>query len=365
LLVIAIIMWRTNLTSSFPCKLPIMGAPMSGPSGGLLAAETCRAGALGFVAAGYLSSLDELDKEIAIFRETAPEDAPLCLGFISHAALGSEEAWSRFETVLIEQKPQVLQFFAPGIMKHPVKATQNNIQLAQSHDAKVLVQVGSVSEAQEVLEAGVDGIIAQGSEAGGHGLRRELGNGTLPLAARIVSLVRQSQSPDIPVLAAGGIVDGRGLAAALALGCDGCVLGTRLWASQEALGHESFKQTLASSRMGPDQVIRTTVIDQIMNTYISTPWPQPYDSVGITMNSTVEEWDTSPEKALQEALTCEGSTTAADYKKAKAGGDAGVAGVLSGQGVGDIHTIEPAYHIIQRVNEEAMAVIRNLPQLIE
>ena len=83
-------------------------------------------------------------------------------------------------------------------------------QLAQSKGALVFAQVGSIKEATEALACGVDGVIAQGREAGGHGLRSELGSGTLPLAARIVEIARGNEATkEVVVLAAGGIVDGR------------------------------------------------------------------------------------------------------------------------------------------------------------
>ena len=100
---------------------------------------------------------------------------------------------------------------------------------------------------------------------------------------------RRSQTGSTPtVLAAGGIVCGRGLAAALALGCDGAVFGTRLWASEEALGQESFKAAL--TRAGPDDVARTTVFDAVQNTYRKAPWPRPYDSSGALLNSHGSTW---------------------------------------------------------------------------
>ena len=91
-----------------------------------------------------------------------------------------------------------------------VESRISNAQLAQSKGALVFAQVGSIKEATEALACGVDGVIAQGREAGGHGLRSELGSGTLPLAARIVELARGNEATkEVVVLAAGGIVDGR------------------------------------------------------------------------------------------------------------------------------------------------------------
>jgi hypothetical protein len=100
--------WKTKLTKHFPCRVPLVGAPMAGVAGGLLAAETCRAGALGFIAAGTLENLDHLEEQIAIFRKHAPPGAPLCLGFLGFASL-DERWWESYQSVLERHKPQVVQ----------------------------------------------------------------------------------------------------------------------------------------------------------------------------------------------------------------------------------------------------------------
>ena len=351
--------WNTKFTKRFPCQLPIVGAPMAGTSGGLLAAETCRAGALGFIAAGHTTSLDEIDRQVTIFRDKAPADASLAVGFIGHSTFSNPDSWDRFERVLKKHQPKVVQFFAPAIAIR-CSDGKTNVNVAHDYQCQVLAQVGNVAEGLQALEAGVDGLIAQGSEAGGHGLRPGLGKGTLALAARLVTLTKDTP---VPVLAAGGIVDGRGVSAALALGCGGAVLGTRLWASKEALGHASFKELLASPFNGPDQVVRSTVIDHIANSYSSTPWPVPYDSVGMLENETSKEWE-SRRTDLEVALFSE-SAVASKYKKAVAEGDPQIAQVYSGQGVGDIHSIDPAYDVIVRINEEAISIVRSMPQLLD
>lgn len=331
---------------------------MANVSGGLLAGETCRAGALGFLAAGHNTSLDDFEEQVKLFHKHAPEDAPLSIGFIGHSAFASLASWDRFEQVLSTYKPRVVQFFAPSIATRDTDE-KTNVQVAHEYDCQVLAQVGNIEEGKQALEAGVDGLIAQGSEAGGHGLRREHGNGTLALAARLVSLTRETS---IPVLAAGGIVDGRGVAAALALGCGGVVLGTRLWASNEALGPSAFKEQLTSPTSEPDQVIRTTAIDHIVNTYSATPWPVPYDSVGMIYNETVSKWD--GKRTELEAALASDSDLASSYRQATSDGDPTISAVYSGEGVGEIDAIENVYDIIKRVNEEAIGVVKSMPQLL-
>lgn len=357
--------WTTRFTQQFPCRVPILGAPMARVSGGKLAAETCRAGGLGFIAGGYLSNIPNLDEQIQIFKDTAKEygqEFPLCIGFIGHACFSSPEGWKNFKYVMETHKPEVVQFFAPSVVDHPTLG--NNISLAKSYNAKVMTQVGNVEEAMKALDSGTDALIAQGSEGGGHGLRRELGNGTLSLARTLVSFTRQ-QGKEIPVLAAGGITDGKGVAAALMLGCDGAVLGTRLWASAESTGNQRLQQRLVEAK-SCDDVLRTTAFDQFYNANPTTksPWPYPYDSISAVRNQTSEKWDSKYDK-LAELLTKRDDSNPLDgYRQGLSDGNPDVAVVHSGQGVGLITSIEPAYDLVVRISDEAEEAIRFIQQAL-
>jgi len=372
--------WNTKLTSSFPCRVPVVGAPMAGVSGGLMAARVCRAGALGFLSTGYFQDLDFVRQQIEIFRSAcAAEDRhhddgrdcnnddseaattkssssfPLCLGFVGHAALGTDKGWKDYEAVLDEYRPEVVQFFAPSIMMSS-SIKKSNVELAHQYGAKFMAQVGSVEEAKRALQAGADALIAQGGEAGGHGLRQ--GSGTLALASQVRQLDRS-----VPVVAAGGIVNGRGVAAVLALGCDGAVLGTRLWASEESIGKPELQKQLVLEGNGCDQVVRTTVFDQIENNFLTTPWPQPYDSVGVLRNDTSEKWDGS-EAALDEEIKKDDGAFLQQYKQAQKDGNVSVVKVLAGEGVGEIDSIEPAYDIVRRVEQETYDAIQQLSNAV-
>lgn len=425
--------WRTRLTSMFHCEMsapdddkpraapprvgvPILAAPMAmGPiSGGKLAAAVCRAGGIGMFAAGHGQpvDMDNLRREIDLFHQewklisssssSQEMHRPVWgIGFLGHSTLNSVQGWERYESILRDYQPELIQFFAPGVVtdpRRPQGSLFTNIDLAHEvvandNDSKdgrrrcqVFVQVGTVAEGIEALEAGADGIIAQGSEAGGHGVRREMGNGTLALSARLVRLAamhfeknkieghgfsgdnpyhQKQQLLPIPVLAAGGITDGRGLVAALSLGCDGVVMGTRLWASAEANGPEVYKQRLVDAQSG-DDVIRTTVFDQIVNTYLPTPWPYPYDSLGALRNRLSDEWDGKPRHELADALSPpESSELLQQYRKATSNStyDTNLAAINCGEGVGEIDVIDSAYDILQRVNREAVQILDNMPQL--
>eukprot|EP00563_Minutocellus_polymorphus_P000053 CAMPEP_0181039696 /NCGR_PEP_ID=MMETSP1070-20121207/10626_1 /TAXON_ID=265543 /ORGANISM="Minutocellus polymorphus, Strain NH13" /LENGTH=348 /DNA_ID=CAMNT_0023117603 /DNA_START=124 /DNA_END=1170 /DNA_ORIENTATION=- len=348
---------------------------MAGVSGGLLAAETCRAGALGSIGAGHHNSEPEakcLEEEVERFRkETASTTAPsppLVVGFICHSTFASDDGWRLTEEFLSRHKPAAVQFFAPSVVKRESgdkSSTTNNIDLAKRYGCTVITQVGTEADAREALEAGTDCIVAQGTEAGGHGCRSAFGSGTLSIASRLVSIVRSDEKwNNIPVLAAGGIVDGRGLAAALALGCDGAVFGTRLWASKEARGREDCKQRLADQDIGPDQVTRNEVFDLLQNSISSNPWPKPYDSSGIIRNEMINEWEGKLSEAKAQ-LSKDDSRIIQDFKAANRG-DAVEAFIHSGKGVGDISSIDGAYDIIRRVDEEARIIIQHdLRKLLE
>eukprot|EP00980_Cylindrotheca_fusiformis_P008213 scaffold1736_cov127-Cylindrotheca_fusiformis.AAC.27 len=356
--------WNTGLTRSFPCRLPIMGAPMAGVSGGRLAAETCRAGGLGFVAAGHLNSIESLhslEREIKIFEETAgTHDLPLCIGFIGHSTFASEQGWNLFENVLEGFQPKVVQFFAPAIsFKEQNGKSTSVVQVAHSYGCKVVAQVGCEHDGVEALAAGVDCLVAQGTEAGGHGLRREFGCGTLSLTSRLV----KRANGKIPVLAAGGIVDGDGLAAALCLGADGVVLGTRLWASEEAKGGSVYKDAIVETT-NADQVVRTQVFDTIWNSYRKTMWPKPYDSSGAQRNRITEMWDeriVDLEKLLE---TPEGGKTIEEFKVGSANNDLDIDCVFSGKGAATIDSILPAFEIVTNLEKEARQSLKRLATVI-
>lgn len=338
---------------------------MAGVSGGLLAAETCRAGGLGFVAAGYLKDEVALDRQIQLFR--AASDAhllqnpsappfPLCLGFLGFAALATPDGWDRYERILRKHQPDVVQFFAPTVLHHPTIPNCTNVDLAHQQGALFLAQIGQFRDLSEVLAAKADGVVAQGGEAGGHGLRPGLGSGTLPLASKIAASVPCG----FPVVAAGGIVNGRGVAAALAL-CDGAMIGTRLWACQESIGNSQLQRQLINAT-GPDDVIRTTVFDAIENEFLNVPWPSPYDSVGSLRNETSDIWEGRPHE-LSTTLHDPNATILSEYAQAQKESNARVVKVLSGEGVGEIDAIEPAYDVLIRIENETRDALQRLSTL--
>lgn len=338
---------------------------MKDVAGAELAAETCRAGGLGFLAAGHLNNkaaLHSLEQEIERFKDISDGKYPICIGFISHSTFGSQVGWDLFENLLENTEPDVVQFFA-GTLRSPARHRNTDaVKIAQSFGCKVIMQVCTVEEAEIAFDYGVNAICAQGTDAGGDGIRQELGSGTLSLVAKLVELSAQRKK-SIPILAAGGITDGKDLAAALALGADGVVLGTRLWASTEAKGPKKFKDALVAAQSG-DDVVRTRAFDTICNTFRTNKWPIPYDSSGVLRNKTTKDWDdvAKLEKAIS---TAEGAASlVSQYKTAYEIHDPAYACVYSGKGVGKIHSIEPAYDILMRIESEAIEAIKQVEKVL-
>jgi len=362
-------MWKTPFTVAFRCRLPIISAPMAGVSGGLLAARVCKAGGLGMIAAGHFQDISKLEKEIQIFQEemknipatgTTTDDrshsqhqsADLSIGFIGFSALSTPNGWKDYEYILKHHRPKAVQFFAPSIIRQPNDGL-SNVQLAHEYNTQFIAQVGSISEAKEAIRHKVDAIICQGSEAGAHGLRRELGSSTMALASQVFKMT------SIPVLAAGGIVNGKHLASALCV-CDGASMGTRFWASKESIGNPKLQQELIKDN-SCDDVVRTSMFDQIQNKLSSIMWPHPYHSVGALHNQTSLEWEGKTAQELQNAI--DKTELLDEYKSAQKASDPRVVCILSGEGVGEIDHIEGAYDVTLRIEKEAIDSINRLQTL--
>mmetsp|Transcript_14500 Transcript_14500/g.25495 ORF Transcript_14500/g.25495 Transcript_14500/m.25495 type:complete len:366 (-) Transcript_14500:20-1117(-) len=358
------IIWNTSFTQAFQCRLPILSAPMADVSGGLLAAEVTKAGGLGMIAAGHFQYVDQLEAEIGIFKdrmrsetvrsaskETGSHHSDLAIGFIGFSSLATPSGWVNYEHILRKYRPKAVLFFAPAIIAQ--QGGPSNVQLAHEHGVKFIAQVGSINEAKEAIQHKVDAIICQGSEAGGHGLRRELGNSTMALASQT------SKMTNIPVLAAGGVVNGKHIASFLCV-CDGVSMGTRYWACKESLGNEQLQNELAKDN-SCDDVIRTAVFDQIHNELSTFQWPHPYNSTAALRNQTAEEWDGKSSKELQYAI--DNTRLLEEYQVSREMSDANVVPVLAGEGVGEINSIEGASEITLKLEGEAIDTLDRLRSL--
>src|SRR5574342_670126 len=208
----------------------------------------------------------------------------------------------------------------------------------RAHDAgcKVMHMAGEVAEARRAAEAGADVIVAQGTEAGGH-----VGwMASLPL----VPMMAKAVAP-LPVLCAGGIADGRGLAAALALGAEGVLLGTRFMATPEAPIHPNYKQAIVKSD-GHD-----TVLTEIPDLATQRVWPGAMSRA--QRNKFIERWS-GREWALRQDAAAVGKEVAA----ARAAGDIDNASLSFGQDAGLIDSIKSVREVVQEIIKEAEEIIK-------
>ena len=306
--------FRTAVTELLRVTHPILLAPMGAVSGGALAAAVARAGGFGMIGPGYLDE-DWIEREF-----DAAGNAAVGIGFITwHLARYPE----RLTAALRRRPPAVMLSFgdaAPFVR--------------EIHDAgaRLILQVQTLADACRAAELGADLIVAQGGEAGGHGA----GRGTLPFAAAAVDAVAP-----VPVVAAGGIADGRGLAAALALGAAGVLVGTRFYATRESLGLPAAKARLVAG--AGDETLRTTVFDLIRR----IDWPKPFTGRAIR-NRTTELWH-----GREDALVAAADQHHAAYAAAASAGDFGTAVLWAGEGIDLIRDVPPAQDVVERMIAEA------------
>ncbi|RZU02463.1 NAD(P)H-dependent flavin oxidoreductase [Rivibacter subsaxonicus] len=315
---------QTRLTEMLGIEHPILSAPMGVAAGGKLAAAVSAAGGLGLIGGGY-GDAAWLEREFA-----AAGTARVGCGFIT---------WS------LAQKPQLLDLV---LAQTPVAVMLSFGELApfapriKAAGARLMCQVQTLALAREAVAAGADVIVAQGAEAGGHGLARA----TFTLVPEIADYLAGA-APDTVLVAAGGVADGRGLAAALMLGADGVLVGTRFWASSEALVAPSL-QAAAVAADG-DSTVRTTVPDVARRYH----WPGSFTARAIRSRF-VDDWH-GRESVLAEPGTLEREE--ARYWQGFHAGDPDNTCMLAGEAVGLMHDVAPAGDIVQRMTREAQALL--------
>jgi NAD(P)H-dependent flavin oxidoreductase YrpB (nitropropane dioxygenase family) len=324
-------MISTGLTRILNIHHPIIQAGMGGVARAELVAAVSNAGGLGML--GMVRMPPDFIRE-QIRQTRALTQRPFGVNLVPPVVTASSFE-AQLEVCLEERVPVVSLFWcdpAPFVER--------------CHAAGILVmlQVGSLEEARHAAAAGVDLIVAQGVEAGGH-VRGQ--TGLLPFLATVVDAV----SP-VPVIAAGGIVDGKGLAAVLALGAEGVWVGTRFVASKESEAHPEYKKRLLGAAAtdtvyteafhvgwpprSPHRVLRNALTNG------SSPPPGPVAHARF-MDQTIEVPQFS---SMTPTVHTEGRTELmANY---------------AGQGVGLIYEILPAAEIVTRMVSEAEMIIRQL-----
>ena len=315
----------TRLTRALDLRYPIVSAPMAFAAGGALAAAVSRAGGLGLIGGGY-GDAAWLEEQFAL---AAGESVGV--GFITWS-LGRSPA---LLTQVLRHRPAavMLSFGDPRPFADEVRGA----------GALLICQCQDLSHVRDAVEAGADIIVAQGAEAGGHGALR----GTLSFVPEVADHLAAT-APQTLLLAAGGIADGRGLAAALVLGADGVLMGTRLWASSEALVKEGHHRAILET--AGDGTLRTCIPDIARG----LPWPAGF-TARIRRNAFTQRWH-GREDALRAAVAVEGVR----YKQAFEAGDPEHTAVWFGEAAGLIDAIEPAAAILERTAQQAAARLRSL-----
>jgi nitronate monooxygenase len=289
---------------------PLVLAPMGFASGGALAAAVSAAGGLGLIGAGY-GDADWMREQFGLAG-----GARVGVGFIT---------WS------LARRPQLLDL----ALEHQPAAVMLSFgdplpfaEKIRRAGAKLILQVQDLETARQAIAAQPDVLVAQGTEAGGHGGERSL----FTLLPAIKNL-----NPGVPVLAAGGIADKRGFDAARALGGDGVLVGTRFVASEESLATPQAKKRIVEA--DGDATVRTTVFDVVR----SYDWPAKFTGRALR-NRFSDTWH-GRERELAENLSVEKGKYAAAAEKR----DYDTAVIYAGEAVNLIDSVLPAREIVRRI----------------
>lgn len=314
---------KTRFTERFGVPHPIASAPMDKVSGGRLAAAVSRAGGLGLIGGGYGDG-DWLDRAYDEAFELAG-DAPVGVGFITWSLLRQP---GLLERALARRPAAFMVSFGDG---------EPAVAAAKAAGARTLWQVQRLAQVEQALAAGVDALVVQGQEAGGHGIDRGL-TALLPAA-------RDLAGPDQVILAAGGIADGRGLAAALMLGADGALMGTRFFASAEAEAPAVAKDGLVAA--SGDGTIRSKIFDIARG----VDWPWVY-SGRVVENAFARDWRDDIAGLKREASAAQARYAAADADNFS------IRALIAGEAVDLIGGVDPAGDIVARATREAADLLR-------
>jgi nitronate monooxygenase len=313
-------MLSTDWSRSMGIDVPIVNAPMGGVAGGALAAAVSRAGGLGMIGMGSSATAERLDMEL---RHVSNLDRPFGIGLVDWVAASQPDLL----TTALAAGPALLC----------VSFGETWDWLRRAHDAGVIAatQVSDLHSAESAVAAGVDVVIARGAEGGGHGQPLM---GTLPLLAALLDRV------PVPVLAAGGISSGRGLAAVLAAGASAAWLGTAFCACTESLLADKARAALLAA--GDTDTVTTRVFD-IAQGYA---WP-PSLPERVLRNNFSDRWD-----GAEDSLSADPSAVA-ELAQAIAAEDYSEAPINAGQGVGALTAVRSADDVISQLSSDAAELL--------
>ncbi|HYL37115.1 MAG TPA: nitronate monooxygenase [Bryobacteraceae bacterium] len=317
---------RTPLTDLFNLDYPIVLAPMGGAAGGELAAAVSNAGGLGLVGGAY-GNPTALSRELDIVK--AKTKRKWGVGLITWRA--NEDALR----LALSYKPDVF-FLSFG---DPLKFSKQ----IKSAGCTLICQVQDVESALAAKKAGADLVVAQGTEAGGHGSTIR---STFPLVPAVIDATAPT-----PVLAAGGIADGRGVAAALALGAVGAVIGTRFCATKEALVRPAAKDRLLKAKSG--DTVRTRIFDEVNG----IEWPAAFTGRALR-NHFFEEWNGNGEQLRNN------ESARAAYRAGQQQGDYDTAVIWAGEAVDLISGLPAAGELVAKIGGDTEQELKRLSRLL-
>jgi len=311
----------TTLTNLLGIAHPILLAPMDLVSDARLTAAVSAAGGLGILGGGY-GDEGWLVRELGLLDHTQTRFG---VGFITW----SMAKQPKLLDLVLERKPAavMLSFGDPRPHVEPIKRS----------GAVLICQIQSIALAREAVSAGADILVAQGSEAGGHGISR----GLVSLVPEVVDAIGGS----IPVVAAGGIADGRGLAAALMLGASGVLLGTRFYATTDAAAADTAKERIRVT--SGDDTLRSIVFDISRRNV----WPAPFTGRCLR-NVHLDRWFGREVELLRHQ-----EEEATRYTAARHQEDFDIAAVIAGESSGLVRDICSAREIVERIVREASALL--------
>lgn len=314
-------MIRTELCDLLNVEYPVLQGGMAWIGTAELASAVSEAGGLGIIGAGHMPP-DLFRNEIHKLKERTSKP------FGCNIMLMSPFVKEVMEVVIDEKVP---------VITTGAGNPSSYIPRLKEIGTKVIPVVASVSLAKRLVRGGIDALIAEGTESGGH-----VGNiTTMSLLPQVVDAV------DIPVIAAGGIADGRGMAAAFALGAKGVQMGTRFVLSEECIAHENYKNIVLKAKD------RSTVM-----TGLTTGHPVRIIENQLARKYEELEFKGTPKEELEQL-------GAGTLRMAAIDGDVKNGSVMIGQISGMLHDIKPCKQIITDIMTETETVIKNMQSLVK
>jgi nitronate monooxygenase len=317
---------KTALTRWFDLDVPVFGAPMAGVAGGELARAVSAGGGLGMIGVGSETPVDWLSEQA---RVPAAADVSFGIGLM---------AWA------LELRPELL---AAAVAAEPALVSVSFGDPAPFvgplHDAGIAVatSVNSLADLERAHAAGVDVIVAQGTEAGGHTGQRA----TLPLLQEVLA------ATDRPVLAAGGIATGAGLAAVLVAGAAGAWIGTPFLSCTEATNSAAARERIRGA--SGDRTVLTSAFDIALG----LPWPARWPGRALA-NEFTETWHGREDELRGDAGAAE------QVRRARREGDVEHSPLYAGESVGLVSTEESATDVVRRLAADAVKALERAPRLL-